>query len=310
MGLTLSRLRALHAVVETGGFSAAARRLGQSQASVSQQLRDLEAAFSVSLLERRGRELVPSALCLRLYDIAGRILTGEAEALHVLTRHRDLLDGELRVGLGNAMPGMALLDRFQKLCPGIELQIEMGSWGRILDAVTEGRVHLGILPDVPGDGRFRRQACARQCVVAVVPPGHALATRDMVRCADLMQERLIFRARGSSTQKVVDEAFRRSGLKPRPAIVLDTRDGVFDAVANDLGVGFMWDRGTSRVGGFVQVPCEEMAAERIEYIFARQAGGNTLVDLFFGVSRDRIETVSQTGPTGANGDRPARHRPE
>lgn len=281
MSLTLARARVLTAVVETGSFSAAARALGQSQASVSQQLRDLEAAFGVVLVERRGRDMVPTALCQQLHAISRRMLANEAEAVNLLLSHRDLQEGELRIGLGNAMPGMALIGRFQRAFPTISLEIEMGSWGKITEAVTEGRVHLGILPDVPDDARFRREPCMSQRVVAVVPPAHPLAGRARLNCGQLMSERLIFRTRGSSAQRIVDTAFRRAGLAPQPAIRLDTRDGVLDAVANDLGIGFAWNRGTSRRDGFVTIRCDGMDAERTDWLFAQRQARSQLTELFF-----------------------------
>lgn len=51
---------------------------------------------------------------------------------------------------------------------------------------------------------------------------------------------------------------RGAGLIPRASIVLDTRDGVLDAVTHKRGVGFMWSKGASRLDGFVQIPCREM----------------------------------------------------
>jgi len=45
------------AVVETGSFTAAARRLGCSQPAVSSQIASLEASLGIQLFER-GRELV------------------------------------------------------------------------------------------------------------------------------------------------------------------------------------------------------------------------------------------------------------
>ena len=74
-------------------------------------------------------------------------------------------------------------------------------------------------------------------MVAIVHPNHPLARVKRISCADLAKHRLVFRTKQSSTQRVVDRAFRAAGVKPKPEIVLDTRDGVFEAVANELGVG-------------------------------------------------------------------------
>ena len=280
MPFTLARLRALAAVVETGGFSAAARQLGVAQATISQQIRDLEKAVSAELFERGSREMVPTALCRQIFASAGTMLEAEQQIAALVTRHRNLEEGELRVGLGNPMPGMALIRHFQRLCPSVNVKIEMGSWGKIFEAVVERRVDVAVLPEVPADKRFRRQPCQTQTVVAIVHPEHRLAARRVLSCHDLLAERLIFRTPGSSTQRVVDAGFRSAGLTVKPSIVLDTRDGVMDAVANDLGVGFMWNRGTTRHGAYVQVPCREMEKERTDCVFSLASVQSPLADMF------------------------------
>src|SRR6185369_9904443 len=138
----------------------------------------------------------------------------------------------------------------------------------VIDAVVNQRVDVGVLPDVPSDGRFRREICVRQGVVAIVHPSHPLAQVKRVSCAELARHRLIFRTKQSSTQRVVDRAFRTAGVKPKPEIVLDTRDGVFEAVANELGIGFTWEYGSSRADKIVRVHVPEMAARVPEHIFS------------------------------------------
>ncbi|MBN8903616.1 MAG: LysR family transcriptional regulator, partial [Rhodospirillales bacterium] len=49
---THRQLRTFLAAVETGGISAAARRLGLTQPAASQQVRELERCLGVRLLER------------------------------------------------------------------------------------------------------------------------------------------------------------------------------------------------------------------------------------------------------------------
>ena len=66
--LNLDQLETLQAIAETQSFSAAARRLNLSQPAVSTQMRELEARFGVSLLERLGKKTLPTA--------AGRDLHG------------------------------------------------------------------------------------------------------------------------------------------------------------------------------------------------------------------------------------------
>ena len=284
MPLTASRVRALNAVIDEGSYSAAARRLGMSQPAVGQAIHELEKAFNVQLFERRGRHLVPSELCLELAPIVADIQRLEDEALLILDRGEKLETGVLRVGLGNSMPGMAVIGGFQQRFPKIQVLVELGNFADIIGAVQDYRVDVGILPNVPEDGRFFRKVCLTQDVVAIVQVGHPLAARNTVAIAELMQHRLIFRSQGSSTQRVVDRVFKEAGFEPRPAIVLETRDGVYEAVANGLGVGFMWRHGTSRADSVRRVSIGEMATSYDEVIFRRADTANPIVDMFFATS--------------------------
>ena len=99
--------------------------------------------------------------------------------------------------------------------------------------------------------------------------------------AELTQYPLVFRTGNSSTQRVVDKAFRAAGLRPEPAIVVNTREGMLEAVANQLGVGFIWEHGSSRIDRIAKVVVSEMDVELPEYIFSLIGAKGKLVELFF-----------------------------
>jgi len=270
----------VNAVFEAGNFSAAARRLGVSQPSVAQLVRELESEFDVRLFERHGHSLVATPLCRQLYAATNRIQAMEADAVAILEQREELAGGELRVGLGNSMPGMALISSFKGLYPKIQIRVEIGNWSDIVAAVIDRRVDVAVLPEVPQDRRFRSEVCLSQRVVAICHPGHPL-NRSQVSIAELMQYPLVFRTGNSSTQRVVDRAFRAAGLRPEPAIVVNTREGMLEAVANQLGIGFIWEHGSSRIDRIAKVVVSEMDVELPEYIFSLIGAKGKLVELFF-----------------------------
>jgi len=281
LALTSSRIRAVNAVFETGSFAAAARRLDVSQPAVAQAVRDLEAEFSVALFDRQGQSLIATPLCRRLYAATNRIQAMEADALGILQQRDELSGGELRIGLGNAMPGMALIAGFRNLYPKIQINIEIGSWSAIMAAVVDQRVDVAVLPEVPQDNRFRREACVQQRVVAICHPVHDLSRQSRVSVVALTQYPLLFRTRDSSTQLAVDKAFRAANLRPNPAIIVNTREGMLEAVANRLGVGFVWEHGSSRIDRIAKVAIAEIETESPEYIFSLSGKRGKLVELFY-----------------------------
>ncbi|MEM8596248.1 MAG: LysR substrate-binding domain-containing protein [Pseudomonadota bacterium] len=280
MQFTLARIKAFNAVLETGSISSAAKSLGVSQPAVTQAIKDIERETGVTLFERRGRDLKPTALCAELYRSTAEVQRWQGEAARLIQSHAAHQAGEFSIGLGNSMPGMAMISEFRRRYPGVRLNVELGTWSQIIEAVTEGRVEVGVLPNVPDDGRFARTVCLLQDVVALVPAGWSLASLSQISCEALALHPLIFRTDKSSTQRVVDAGFRRAGLTPQPTMVLDTRDGVFEAVVNGLGVGFMWEYGSSRGDGIKRLRVIEFEQGHPEHVFHAVNHATPLVRAF------------------------------
>ncbi len=99
-----------------------------------------------------------------------------------------------------------------------------------------------------------------------------------------MDERLIFRADGSSTQKVVDRYFRDHGLTPSAYLTLDSRDGVYEAVANGMGVGFVWKTSTGRGEDVAQVTLIGGSKTSEEVVFAPTERNMQTLDAFFNLA--------------------------
>lgn len=283
---TRACLRAISAVVEEGSFSAAARRLGVSHAAVAQQIRLAEATHGIRLFDRVQGVMQATPLCLELCDVAESLAEAEREAGRILGRRDASGRPRLRLGLGNSMPGIAIAARLAKWQPALSIRVETGSHQRILAAMLRREVDVAVLPDIPAEPRFRRFVVLSQEVVAITSAGGPFADRDSVRLADLERAPLIFRSRGSSTQKVVDRAFRVAGIAPEPHLVADTRDAVYEAVAVGLGIGFMWRDGSCRTDTVRRLAVPEIAGAVDEVVFALADERNEIVDLFFAAARD------------------------
>jgi DNA-binding transcriptional LysR family regulator len=296
-GLTLARLRALTAVAETGTFSAAARSLGVSHSSVAQQVREVEQAHKVHLFDRVGGLLHATPLCLELCDIAHRMQEAERDAALILGRRTASGAQRLRVGLGNAMPGIAIIGRFLAQHAKVSVAVQTGSHQHILSALVRRDVDVAVLPDLPVDVRFRRAAVVRQEVVAIVGAQSNLVNLSSVTLARLAQEPLIYRTQGSSTQKIIDRAFRQAGLNPLPQLVADTRDAVYEAVAVGIGVGFMWRHGTHRTDAVRRIPISDLRFSADEVVFAMADERNDLLDMFFHAAASFALPHHMTGPS-------------
>lgn len=283
MPVSAARLRAFVHVYEAETFSGAAKALGHSVPSVTQLIHALEKEYGVPLFVKSGRRLIPTAAAEKLYPLAFDLRETEAKAEKILQSSRLSETGILRVGIGNAYPGMAIIRQFRQAMPSVTVDVENGNWDRIMDLFHAGQIDVGILPKVRPDKNIERVVCFEQRVVAVLPQSHPFCTRGQVSLSDLKDQPLIFRSPGSSTQHQVDTALHAAGLRVKPAVVSDSRDGVLEAVANDLGIGFIWEHSSFRGDGLHRLQVAELAVKVPEHAFAGKDYKDTTVQAFLDI---------------------------
>lgn len=284
MSLSIQALQALCAVAETGSYAAAARKLGLTPPGVSQHVRGMEADHSVALFTRNSGKLVPTPLCEQVCNAAELMLTKKTTVERMLSHNGSLKNGCLSVGLGNGRSGMALVSTFCKQYPNVRLNVTTGSFQTIMRAVLNHSVDVGILPEIPKDNRFRRVELLTAQVVAIAHPESQIARKQSLTAADLMKERLIFRAEGSSTQTVINRFFLDQGLTPTACLTLDQRDGVYEAVADGLGIGFVWRIGARLDDDVVSISLKGARTTSTNVVFAPIDRKFQTLDAFFRIA--------------------------
>jgi DNA-binding transcriptional LysR family regulator len=138
------------AVVEAGGFTAAALRLGVSQSAVSRRIAALEARLGVRLLTRSTRKLRPTDAGYSFYQRCRSALGALDEAESDAAAEGSALRGVLRVtgppAFGRAVL-VPLLAEFSSEHPAIRLDLMLTE--QQLD-LAEERIHLAVRFAAPG----------------------------------------------------------------------------------------------------------------------------------------------------------------
>src|SRR6266480_2619486 len=145
--LDIRRLRYFLAVAEAGNFSRAADRLGISQPSVSQQMRDLEADLRVPLFQRRGKRILLTPRGLIFQEHARALLHQLENFLQELNSEPGELRGALHLGVIpvlNVPLVPQLLGSFTADHPAISIIVEEISSTEIETALEEGRMDVGL----------------------------------------------------------------------------------------------------------------------------------------------------------------------
>ena len=167
----LAGINAFVHVADTGGFSAAARRLNLSKATVSDQIRGLENALGVRLLNRTTRRVSLTEAGRDYYERCSQILHDLAEADEAAGALQATPRGLLRVychqGLGRFVAPVAT--GFLLRYPAASIDLRTGD--AMVDLVQEG-FDLGITALVPPDSTLVRRRLATVSLVLCAAPAY------------------------------------------------------------------------------------------------------------------------------------------
>ena len=121
-----NQLKAFLETAEAGSLSAAARKLGLTQPTLSRQVAAIERQLGVTLFERGGKALVPTATGLALLEHA-RVMGAAAEDLRLAaTGQSQAVDGVVTISASEAVAAHllpAVLMRLRQQAPGIVIDL-------------------------------------------------------------------------------------------------------------------------------------------------------------------------------------------
>jgi DNA-binding transcriptional LysR family regulator len=177
---TLDQIAVFLAIVETGSFAAAARRLGRATSVISYAVANLESQLGVTLFQRAG------ARKPALTD-AGRAILADSRGLAIaldglLAKARGLtqgLEAEASLVVDVMLPAKKLvkaLDEFRKKFPTVALRLRVEALGAVTQTVLEGLAAFGISgPLELGSDLLTRGPAGSVKMLPVAAPDHPLA---------------------------------------------------------------------------------------------------------------------------------------
>lgn len=137
--IDLNALLVFAAVAETGGFTAAAERLGMAKAKVSLDIGRLESRLGASLFSRTTRRVVLTEAGAALYQQGVPPLRSVIDAVEQVSGERGEIAGTLRIACTQVHAARSVapaVAAFAALHP--RLQVEIRSSDRVVDVVADG----------------------------------------------------------------------------------------------------------------------------------------------------------------------------
>jgi DNA-binding transcriptional LysR family regulator len=213
--MEMRRLEVFCKVVELKSFTKAAEALFLSQPTVSEHIRTLEGMLGEKLIDRLGREALPTPAGRIFYQYARNIVHMRDEALQALESFRGNLAGRLTLG-ASTIPGTYLLPRlvgsFKASYPSIEITLRISDTAKIVEEVLETNLEAGIVGSGWIDRRLTLEEVGSDELVLAVYPQHPWAARGQISLSELAGEPFILRERGSGTRMVMSKMMEDHGF--------------------------------------------------------------------------------------------------
>lgn len=182
---TLDQLRVFLAVVETGSFAAAGRRLNRAVSVVSYGIGNLEEQLGLILFDREGTRKPQ-------LTVAGRAVLSEVRGIsrgvdELRAKVKGLLDGleaEVNLAVDVMLPAERvgrILREFAIAYPTVALRLHVEALGAVTALVLDGKAVLGISgPLAAGVEDIDTNSAGSVAMVPVAAPDHDLARMEVI----------------------------------------------------------------------------------------------------------------------------------
>ncbi|MCW7754787.1 selenium metabolism-associated LysR family transcriptional regulator [Desulfobotulus sp. H1] len=232
-------------VIERKSFSRAGQAVHLSQPTISSHIRDLENHFGCRLIDRLGKEAVPTKAGSLLYQHARRILQLRDEAEAAMAAFQGSIRGRFVIG-GSTIPGAYILPRliggFAQRYPDVTLSLEISDSEAILAATLDGHLELGIIGAITKDRRAE-QACILEDTMGLMLPGnHPMANTQSIEPTDLCKLPFILREKGSGTRQAIASHLKTLGLSIEDLNIvaeMGNTQAVIQGIKSGLGVSIL-----------------------------------------------------------------------
>src|SRR5450759_224388 len=237
--VTLRQLRTFKTVADLSSFSLAAQQLRLSQPSISYQVKELEEAIGMPLLDRLGKKVQLTEAGSVLYSYARRALDVLDEASLALEEMNGIKRGNLRVGASTTV-GIyllpAALGAFKKLHPGLVISLEIGTRARVQEQVLLNELDLAVVGPALKDPDLAILPFVSDELIVIAPAVHKLAGRRALALKDLEHQPFVMREPASGSRSELEKAARKAGAKLNVAMELGSNGAIKHAVESGLGL--------------------------------------------------------------------------
>ncbi|RBQ11733.1 LysR substrate-binding domain-containing protein [Pedobacter miscanthi] len=211
------RLQVFYAVARRLNFTRAAEEMYITQPAVTKHIRELEAHFRTSLIERSGNRkvsLTPAGETLLRYVKQISSIYSELEFdMNVQAKHHN---GTLRIGASTTVAQYVLppiLAKFHEQFKEIKIVLLTANTEQIEEALIKREIDLGLTEGITKQPEISYQEFAKDELVLVSSATNLTLKKEILKPEELKNYPLLLRESGSGTLEFIAYALKQKGIR-------------------------------------------------------------------------------------------------
>lgn len=296
-------LQALHAVIETGTVTAAAKTLGVSQPAVSNLLAQLETQTRLKLFTKAGGRLSPTPEAMALYHEVDTVVRGLDHVAQAVTDMQNQQVGQLQVASTHALANgllPSLISDFAMGRTNLSISFQAQTSSKIQEWVVAGLFEIGIceLPLLHDSLNAETMSFETVCALPLDSPylKHAVLTPDILDDAPF-----VVMGPDHMTHRRTREAFQEAGARWRTRVHTHLFQNMLSFVKLGMGTSLIdpFTVLSDESGSFETRPFKPEIMLDIAIITARDRPLSAIGHSFLDVARNGLRRYATHSETGA-----------
>lgn len=238
---TIRQLDTFLEVARQRSVSRAAEILHVSQPAVSMQLRQLEDAMGLPLIEHIGRGimLTDAGQDFHQYAVAAAAQLKQLE--DAMAERRGIKKGRVELAIVSTAKYFVpmLLMHFRQKFPDVEVVLQIHNRDSIMNLLTRNEIDLVIMGRAPDTIECVAAAFATNPLGIISAPGHPLSRRRSAPISILDGQDFVVRETGSGTRQSMERLFSEHGVRPNIVMEMPSNETIKQAVMAGMGLSFL-----------------------------------------------------------------------
>ncbi len=211
------QLKVFTTVIDKKNFSKAGESIYISQPTVSSHIKELEDHFGCRLIDRMGREALPTKAGKLLYSYSKKLLKLMSETESAMAEFMGNIKGELIIGgstipSGYIIPG--IIGPFSKKYPEVTISLLSGDTSQVVEFILNGKTEIGIVGAKIDNPLIVQEKLIKDEMKLIISAEHKWADKKEITFSMLTKEPFLAREHGSGTWKSIKNSMAEADFNP------------------------------------------------------------------------------------------------